>query len=111
MKYTIIITYIFNKTWLKKSWEERKEYSKKHVEPIFQKYVGRVSVRLFDAEAFHTTFSDFMLLETNDLKVYYFLIEDLRESQLFKDDLVEFKEVILGIEDGFRAYELELSKN
>ncbi|AXI03795.1 darcynin family protein [Aquirhabdus parva] len=108
MKYAIVITYSFHPAWLQKTWQEREDYTRIHVEPIFASYAGKVSVRLFDAEAFSTRYSDFMLLETEDLKDYYYMIETLRESQLFKDNLVEFKEVILGIEDGFRNYERDV---
>ncbi|MBV1774960.1 hypothetical protein KSF73_04455 [Burkholderiaceae bacterium DAT-1] len=108
MKYTIVITYSFSTDWLKKSWEARSEYEKRHVRPIFAEYAGKVSARFFDAEAFSATHSDFMILETEDLRWYYYLIEGLRESQLIKDELVEFKDFIIGIEDGFREYERDV---
>lgn len=108
MKYTIVIPYAFHADWLKRSWEERSEYERQHVRPVFEKFAGKVSARFFDAEAFSARHSDFMILETEDLKHYYYLIETLRESQLFKDGLVEFKDVLLGIEDGFRAYEQDV---
>ncbi|UXY17143.1 hypothetical protein N8I74_09085 [Chitiniphilus purpureus] len=108
MKYTIVVTYSFSPEWLQKSWEARAEYEKRHVRPIFAEYASDVQVRFFDAEAFSARFSDFMILETTDLKRYYYLIEALRDSPLFKDGLVEFKDIFLGIEDGFQDYEREV---
>ena len=108
MKYTIVITFAFHPDWLKRSWEERADYERKHVRPVFGRFKDKVSARFFDAEAFSARYSDFMILETEDLKHYYYLIETLRESQIFKDGLVEFKDVVLGIEDGFRAYEQDV---
>jgi hypothetical protein len=107
MKYTIVITYAFSPAWLKKTWQERADYEATHVRPILVEYAGRVSVRLFDAEAFSTEHSDFMIAEVADMKDYYFFIEALRESRLFKDELVSFKQILMGIEDGFEAYERE----
>lgn len=111
MKYTIVITYAFSAEWLKKNWRERSDYEATHIAPILAEYADRVSVRLFDAEAFSAEHSDFLIIETADMKDYYFFIEALRESQIFKDGLVTFKQIVMGIEDGFRAYEREaLSK-
>jgi hypothetical protein len=105
MKYAIVVTYTFNQGWLNKTWEERAAFERTHLRPIFAEYADRVAVRFFDAEAFSTRFSDFMLMETSDLRDYYFLIEALRESQLFKDGLAQFNDISVGIEDGFREYE------
>ena len=107
MKYTIVITYAFSPDWLKKSWHERSDYEATHIAPILATFADRVSVRLFDAEAFSADHSDFLIVEATDMKDYYFFIEALRESQLFKDGLVAFKQIVIGIEDGFRAYERE----
>lgn len=108
MKYGIIVLYSFRPAWLQKSWQERAEFEQKHLRPIFAKYADRVQPRFFDAEAFHSEFSDFMLLETQDLKDYYYLIEEIRESQLFKEQLVDFKQILIGIEDGFRDFERDV---
>lgn len=108
MKYTIVIAYAFSPAWLNKSWRERADYEATHVRPILAAYAGKVSVRLFDAEGFSTDHSDFMILETADMKDYYFFIEALRESRLFKDQLVSFRQILIGIEDGHDAYEREV---
>lgn len=108
MKYTIVITYSFSSDWLKKSWQERGNFERECLQPIFAKYADWVKVRFFDAEAFNPRFSDFLIIETSNLKYYYFLIEELRESKLFSEGLVEFKDIIVGLEDGFREFEREV---
>ncbi|NDY91826.1 darcynin family protein [Ideonella livida] len=108
MTYTVIVTYTFHPDWLRKTWEERAAYERQHIRPVFERFAGEVSVRFFDAEAFSARCSDFMIFETADLKSYYFLIESLRESPVFRDGLVTFQDVLIGIEDGFRTYEREM---
>lgn len=110
MKYTVVIAYAFSPAWLRKTWQERADYEAAHVRPVLAEHAGKVSVRLFDAEAFSTDHSDFMILEVADMKDYYFFIEALRESRIFKDELVTFKQILIGIEDGFEAYEREVIK-
>jgi hypothetical protein len=105
MKYAIVVTYTVTQGWLNKTWEERAEFERTHLRPIFAEYADRVRVRFFDAEGFSTRFSDFMLMETSNLRDYYFLIEALRESRLFKDGLAQFNDINVGIEDGFHGYE------
>ncbi|PTL76225.1 darcynin family protein [Vitiosangium sp. GDMCC 1.1324] len=108
MKYTIVLTYTFATEWLQKSWKERGAFEREHLQPIFAKYANTVQPRFYDAEAFSTRCSDFVILETEDLKQYYFLIEELRESRLFSEGLIEFKDITIGVEDGFREFEKEV---
>ena len=108
MKYTIVIPFAFSPAWLSKTWQERADYEATHVRPILAEHAAKVSPRFFDAEAFSTDHSDFMILEVADMKDYYFFIEALRESRLFKDQLVSFRQILIGIEDGHEAYEREV---
>ncbi|MGW0883093.1 darcynin family protein [Streptomyces sp. NPDC002671] len=107
MKTTIILTYTFTPAWLALSREERNAMVATHVHPVFARYADRVSARFFDAEAFNTAFSDFALLETEDLKAYYFLIEDLRDSPLIAQGYLVMNDVFLGVEDGFQTFEAQ----
>lgn len=103
--YTIVVCYDFAKEWLDKSRAERKAFETTHVAPILMKYEGRLRRRAFDAESFTTEFSDFLLIETDDLPAYYFLIEELRQSPLFTKGLASIKKIFMGIEDGFHTFE------
>jgi hypothetical protein len=103
--YTIVVCYDFAKEWLDKSREQRKAFETDHVAPILMKYAGRLKRRAYDAESFTTEFSDFMLIETDDLPAYYFMIEELRQSPLFTQGLASIKKIFMGIEDGYHTFE------
>lgn len=64
-----------------------------------------VSLRHFDAEAFSGRCTDVAMLETDDLKAYYFAIERLRDTPLFTTPYFEVVDIIPAMEDGFRAFE------
>jgi hypothetical protein len=107
MKYTIVLCLSYLRPWLELSREQRHHFNESVLYPIFGKYQGRVSVRFFDAEAFVGGFSDFAILEAGDLKDYYFLMEELRDTDLFIKEFIAIKNVIVGIENGYRVFERE----
>jgi hypothetical protein len=97
--------YTYAPEWLQKTREERDAFNDKYLNPIFGKYAKTVKVRFFDAEAFASRFSDYLTLETEDLRQYYFLVEELRDSPLFAQRLAKIEEIVLGIEDGYHEFE------
>jgi hypothetical protein len=105
MKYTIIMTYTYAAEWLQKTREQREAFNDEFLKPLFGKYIKTVKVRFFDAEAFESRFSDFVIFETEDLKQYYFLIEELRDSPLFAQRLAKVEDIFMGIEDGYQEFE------
>ncbi|MFG2180570.1 darcynin family protein [Streptomyces abikoensis] len=105
MKYGIVLTYTVTERWLALSREQRNAMREAHLEPAFAAYADRVRARFFDAEAFSGRFSDFVVLETEDLGAYYFLIEALRDTPVIAEGYLTFGEIFLGVEDGFQAYE------
>ncbi|OLZ65383.1 hypothetical protein AV521_32430 [Streptomyces sp. IMTB 2501] len=109
MKTTIILTYTFTPAWLALSREERNAMAGAHIHPVFAKYADRVSARFFDAEAFTTDFSDFAMLETDDLKAYYFLVEELRDSPLISQGYLVMNNIFMGVEAGFQAFEAHIA--
>ena len=102
--FTVLIRYRFNRNWLQMSREQREEYETSVIQPIFQRYAERIQVRVFDAEAFHTDFTDFMLLTVSDLQAYYFMIEEIRDSVLITEGFLEFSDITIGIENGYREF-------
>ncbi|MBL0885166.1 darcynin family protein [Myceligenerans indicum] len=62
-------------------------------------------LRWFDAEAFCADYSDILFVETEDLSAYYMFWEAVRDTELFSVPYVEVKQVAMGIEDGFVAYD------
>lgn len=110
MKYGIVLTYTLTPRWLALPREERNRMRSTHIEPVFARHADRITARFFDAEAFGGAgFSDFAVLETEDLGAYYFLIEALRDTPLISDGHLVLGEVLLGVRDGFQAYEHALS--
>jgi hypothetical protein len=105
MKYTIVLAYRYSAEWLQKTREQRQAFNDQYLNPILGKYGKTVNARFFDAEAFTSRFSDFVLFETEDLRQYYFLIEELRDSPLFAQGLARIEDLFMGIEGGYREFE------
>jgi hypothetical protein len=101
----VMLGYSVSPEWLALPREERNHLRTTHLVPLFARYADRVRARFFDAEAFQTRFTDFALLETEDLTAYYFLIEELRDTPLITQGYLTFQDVVLGIEDGFQQFE------
>ncbi|WP_240203266.1 darcynin family protein [Streptomyces actuosus] len=64
-----------------------------------------VRLRWFDVEAFCADFSDILFVETEDLSGYYMFWEAVRDTELFSVPYVEMKQTVIGVEDGFTAYD------
>jgi hypothetical protein len=109
MKYAILVTMKYTPAWLALPRAERNAFNDKFVNPIFGRYHDRVKVRFFDAEAFSAKASDFALFETGDLKQYYFLMEELRDTPLFTKGYLELCDVLTGIEGGYEEFEREVA--
>ncbi len=105
MKFAIIVRYEFDPSWLRLSREERTANEEVFQKEIVGPFVDRLSVRHFDAEAFSTAYSDFLLIETEDLQAYYFFIEKLRDSDFIARGWVRLHDITIGIPDGYKEYE------
>lgn len=103
--YTVILMYEFTSKWLRLDWQQRANFRAEYVSPIFEKYSGQVQAKFYDAEAFDAEISDFMVLNTSDLKRYYFLMEELRETPLFADDYIKIRRILMGLEEGHLEFE------
>jgi Darcynin, domain of unknown function len=71
---------------------------------IFEKY-NSVSARFYDVEAFTARCSDIGVFETEKIQDYYFLIDAIRDTEIFTVPYFKFVEVIPCIEGGFAEYE------
>src|SRR5262245_46997507 len=105
MSYTVFVAVKYSKDWLALPREERNAFNERVLGPIFACYDGRVSMRFFDTEAFSVDASDFILFSCADLKDYYFLMEELRDTALFTKEWLTLVRVYIGIEDGFKEFE------
>ena len=104
MKYGIFLGYTLTPAWLAKSREERERFRQEHLAPLFEKYADRLSVRQYDAEAFSASPTDFAFIETEDLRAYYFFIEELRDTPLFGEGLARIDVIHTGVADGYRHF-------
>lgn len=109
MRYAIVIRYEFDRAWLQLDRATRAAHRERFEREIVAPFAGRLSVRHFDAEAFATGYSDVLLIETEDLDTYYFFVEKLRDSDLIARGWVRLHDITIGIEDGYRAYEQEMT--
>ncbi|UMR30648.1 hypothetical protein MJ904_27480 [Massilia sp. MB5] len=100
--YSIVMCYTFSNEWLHKPPGERRDYEGQHIFPILIRYGDRIKRASFDAEAFTTSFSDFMILETEDLSAYYFMMEELRASPMLTKGYVTISNVIIGINNEYK---------
>ncbi|BDU74533.1 darcynin family protein [Mesoterricola silvestris] len=108
MKYMVVMTMKFSSAWLAMPREQRNRFNETRLGPILGRYQERVRLRFFDAEAFRADVSDFVLFEFEDPKDYYFLMEELRDTELFTQDWITVKDLFLGIEGGYREFEKEM---
>ncbi|HLG76072.1 MAG TPA: hypothetical protein VKX46_06635 [Ktedonobacteraceae bacterium] len=51
-----------------------------------------------------------MLLFFADLKTYYFLIEELRDTAMFTAPYFVVNDVLIGLENGYQAFEETLQR-
>lgn len=106
-KYTFFVHMNATKEWLSLTRDQRREYFNNTMGPILQKYSG-VSVRLYDVEAFSSKCSDIAVYETDDIQQYYFLIDALRDTEIYTKPYFEIVDIFPAIEDGFAEYEASL---
>ncbi|MFJ9105822.1 darcynin family protein [Streptomyces sp. LUP47B] len=105
MKYGIVIRYEFDRSWLQLSREQRGAKEEVFQKEIVGPFADKMSVRHFDAEAFATNYSDFLLVETDDIKTYYYFIEKLRDSEFIAQGWVHLRDISIGLQDGYKEYE------
>lgn len=104
MTYTILMLYDISEHWLRLSHKEREQFNHEVLEPLIQRYTDSLTVRLFDSEAFSGSCSDFALFETSNLQEFYFFIEALRDTRFYTVPYIHVRDIIMGIEGGFRQY-------
>ncbi len=108
-KYTFFVHMVATKDWLSLSRKQRNQFTEQVLNPIFEKYPS-VNVRFYDVEAFSTLCSDIDVFETENIQDYYFLIDAIRDTEIFTVPYFEFVEIIPAIEGGFVEYEEHLDQ-
>lgn len=107
MRQMMIVLLEFYPSWLALRREERRNYASS-LQEIFNKHSSEVSVRFFDAEALPgKDYTDFVVCETDDIKQYHFMWEEIRDSEPYTKGYMKIKDVIMGLENAFQSYETE----
>ncbi|GAA0470978.1 MULTISPECIES: darcynin family protein [Tatumella] len=102
----MITVFVLLKTtpaWLRLARSERNRIADKVLADVLSD--GKVSLRMFDAEAFTTRCTDVAMFQAEDMQSFYFSIERLRDSELITTPYFEIADIIPTIEDGFKAFE------
>lgn len=108
MRYMMVVLLEFYPSWLALPREERRQHAGA-LQATIQKYSKHVQVRFFDAEALPgKDYTDFVVCETEDMKQYHYMWEEIRDSQPYTKGYMKIKDVIMGMENAFQSYESEV---
>lgn len=100
---TVFVLLKTTKEWLRLERAERNRIADSVLSTVFSD--NKVTLRMFDAEAFTTKCTDVAMFQAEDMQAFYFAIERLRDSELITTPYFEMVEIIPTIEDGFKAFE------
>ncbi|WDF48869.1 Darcynin 2 [Paenibacillus sp. KACC 21273] len=107
MRQMMIVLLEFYPSWLALPREQRREHAEV-LQQIINKYRSSITVRFFDAEALPgKDYTDFVVCETEDLKHYHYMWEEIRDSETYTQGYMKIKDVIMGLENAFQSYEKE----
>ncbi|MDY8045567.1 darcynin family protein [Paenibacillus polymyxa] len=108
MRYMMIVLLEFYPSWLALPREERRKHAGA-LQATIQKYSEHVQVRFFDAEALPgKDYTDFIVCETEDMKQYHYMWEEIRDSEPYTKGYMKIKDVVMGMENAFQSYESEM---
>ena len=104
MKHQILLLLKATPKWLGLSKDYREKIFKDFMYPLFLKFTNELKIQLHNSEAFHATVSDVINIETENLKIYYDFLQQLKSSKIFSEEYFELRDIIVGIENGFRKF-------
>ena len=110
MKYQILLLLKATSKWLGLSKAYRDKIFTDVVYPLFLQFTNELKIQLFNAEAFHATVSDVIIIETESAESYYSFLQQLKSSRIFSEEYFELQDIIAGVENGFRKFNEELKK-
>ena len=104
MNYRIYLHFKAQTKWLGLSRSERRKIFQDDVKNLIEKYTS-LSFCWVDLEGFSADVTDIAELSTQDLKNYYFFIEELKDSRIFTQAYFDLVKIQIGIVEGFINYE------
>ena len=106
LKFTIFMLVKTTIIWLKLEPKDRFGFLDKTIQPILKKQ-PTVKMRFYDSETFSGKSSDVIVWETEDLRSYQHLVEELRESD-FWGTYFDVLDIIPSIENAYaEMYEVK----
>ncbi len=103
MQMTVFLMLWASPGWLKLDRGDRARIAGAAMEHAFS-HPG-VTLRHFDAEAFHGRVSDVAMVSAARPEDFYFAMERLRDTPLITEGYFQVVDVIPAYEDGFRRFE------
>lgn len=100
---TVFVLLKTTREWLRLERSERNRIADTVLSTVLPD--NKVTLRMFDAEAFTTKCTDVAMFEAEDMESFYFAIERLRDSELITKPYFEMVDIIPSIEDGYKAFE------
>lgn len=110
MNYQVLLLIKSTPKWLGLSKAYRERTYNDVLFPLFMEYGSDLRIKLFSAEAFHSTVSDVINIETESMEQYYKFLQQLKSSRVFSEEYFELQDVVVGIENGFRKFNEEAAK-
>ncbi|MFJ6747908.1 darcynin family protein [Streptomyces sp. NPDC091266] len=107
MKSTVVLLTTFSREWHALERARRSELEAQHLHPLVAKYAGRLAIRFLNSLGFDSRYSHMAIIETEELKDYYFFIEELRDSLLLAEGYLVINRIIVGYEDGYPQFDEE----
>lgn len=102
-RFTVFVHLKAEAAWLALSRDERREVMTREWLPILERHKD-VGHQHFDAAAFHGRVSDIEMFATQDLRRFYALFEDFRNSCLIARGYFSIVEILPSLADGYKAY-------
>ncbi len=107
-KYTFFVHMNATKEWLSLTRKQRSGFVETVLGPIHAKY-PKVTTRMFDIEAFSADCSDMIMYETESIQEYTFLIDAIRDTEIYTVPYFEIVRILPAVEEGFVDYEHHLN--
>ncbi|AEX51815.1 darcynin family protein [Rahnella aquatilis CIP 78.65 = ATCC 33071] len=100
---TVFVLLKTTREWLRLERSERNRIADTVLSTVLPD--NKVTLRMFDAEAFTTKCTDVAMFEAEDMESFYFAIERLRDSELITKPYFEMVDIIPSLENGYKAFE------
>jgi len=100
-RFVVLCHFNVTAKWLSLPKPERIAFRDECFGPIFLRYREQVRPRVLDTWAFTSLATDILMFETGNIRAYYDLMDELKNTPLFAEGFLERTETVVCVEDGF----------